>query len=144
VGRIFSSFYDCCWSFSRSKINKKIFYVLNVRRGNDKNPLRVLDCKKDSCRRTIEEAPLITENLCQECKSHFAQVKTYLDDQKIIISWKPWLVRGLDYYNRTVFEFWPLDKDGTVQGSLALGGGGRYDGLIEYMGVGKLQLVVLA
>ena len=110
--------------------NKKDFLCSECKERYDKNPLRVLDCKKDSCRRTIEEAPLITENLCQECKSHFAQVKTYLDDQKIIFHENPRLVRGLDYYTKTAFEI----ISGELGAQNAIGGGGRYDDLVEELG----------
>ncbi len=99
-----------------------------------KNPLRLLDCKVEQCVEVKEEAPQIVDFLCDGCREHFIKVLEYLDELDINYNLNPHLVRGLDYYNRTVFEFWPLDKDGTVQGSLALGGGGRYDGLIEYMG----------
>lgn len=110
--------------------NKKDFLCSECKERYDKNPLRVLDCKKDSCRRTIEEAPLITENLCQECESHFAQVKTYLDDQKIIFHENPRLVRGLDYYTKTAFEI----ISGELGAQNAIGGGGRYDDLVEELG----------
>ena len=110
--------------------NKKDFLCSECKERYDKNPLRVLDCKKDSCRRTIEKAPVITENLCQECKSHFAQVKTYLDDQKIIFHENPRLVRGLDYYTKTAFEI----ISGELGAQNAIGGGGRYDDLVEELG----------
>ena len=110
--------------------NKKDFLCSECKERYDKNPLRVLDCKKDSCRRTIEKAPVITENLCQECESHFAQVKTYLDDQKIIFHENPRLVRGLDYYTKTAFEI----ISGELGAQNAIGGGGRYDDLVEELG----------
>jgi histidyl-tRNA synthetase len=110
--------------------NKKDFLCSECKERYIKNPLRVLDCKKDSCKRIIEEAPMITENLCQECKSHFAQVKSYLDDQKIIFHENPHLVRGLDYYTKTAFEI----ISGELGAQNAIGGGGRYDDLVEELG----------
>ncbi|MEA2087943.1 MAG: histidine--tRNA ligase [Candidatus Caldatribacteriota bacterium] len=110
--------------------NKKDFLCSECKERYIKNPLRVLDCKKDSCKRIIEEAPMITENLCQECKSHFAQVKSYLDDQKVIFHENPRLVRGLDYYTKTAFEI----ISGELGAQNAIGGGGRYDDLVEELG----------
>jgi len=110
--------------------NKKDFLCSECKERYIKNPLRVLDCKKDSCKRIIEEAPMITENLCQECESHFAQVKSYLDDQKIIFHENPRLVRGLDYYTKTAFEI----ISGELGAQNAIGGGGRYDDLVEELG----------
>ena len=95
-----------------------------------KNPLRVFDCKKDSCKRIIEAAPVIIENLCQECESHFSEVKSYLDDQKIVFHEDPRLVRGLDYYTKTAFEI----ISGGLGAQNAIGGGGRYDDLVEELG----------
>jgi len=111
-------------------INKKDFLCSECKERYTKNPLRVLDCKKDSCKKIIESAPVITENLCQECKSHFAQVKSCLDDQKIIFRENPRLVRGLDYYTKTAFEI----ISGGLGAQNAIGGGGRYDDLVEELG----------
>ncbi len=110
--------------------NKKDFLCSECKERYIKNPLRVLDCKKDSCKRTIEEAPVITENLCQECELHFAQVKSCLNDQKIIFRENPRLVRGLDYYTKTAFEI----ISGELGAQNAIGGGGRYDDLVEELG----------
>ena len=110
--------------------HKKDFLCSECKERYIKNPLRVLDCKKDSCKRIIEEAPMITENLCKECESHFAQVKSYLDDQKIIFQENPRLVRGLDYYTKTAFEI----ISGELGAQNAIGGGGRYDDLVEELG----------
>ena len=111
-------------------INKKDLLCSECKERYTKNPLRVLDCKKDSCKKIIESAPVITENLCQECKSHFAQVKSCLDDQKIIFRENPQLVRGLDYYTKTAFEI----ISGGLGAQNAIGGGGRYDDLVEELG----------
>ncbi|HZK41064.1 MAG TPA: histidine--tRNA ligase [Atribacterota bacterium] len=110
--------------------NKKDFLCSECKERYIKNPLRVLDCKKDSCKRIIEEAPVITENLCQECELHFAEVKSYLNDQKIIFREDPRLVRGLDYYTKTAFEI----ISGELGAQNAIGGGGRYDDLVEELG----------
>lgn len=94
------------------------------------NPLRVLDCKVPSCQPVIAEAPQTLNYLCKACNAHFAGVLEYLDDLGISYELNPQLVRGLDYYTRTVFEF-----VGTREGSQSsLGGGGRYDGLVEQLG----------
>ncbi|MCI9551945.1 MAG: histidine--tRNA ligase [Acutalibacter sp.] len=94
----------------------------------DRNPMRILDCKSPQCQEIAAGAPKITQYLCQDCKSHFARVQELLTALRIDFTLDPGLVRGLDYYTRTVFEF-PSQSLG-----IALGGGGRYDGLIEEMG----------
>jgi len=99
-----------------------------------KNPLRLLDCKEGKCLEAREEAPQIVDYLCDDCREHFIKVLEYLDELDINYNLNPYLVRGLDYYNRTVFEIWAAEEEGGAQGKLALGGGGRYDGLVKYMG----------
>jgi histidyl-tRNA synthetase len=94
------------------------------------NPLRVLDCKNATCENIALKAPLITDNLCEDCSSHFDSVKTYLGNLGINFSLNPKLVRGLDYYNRTVFDV--ITEDLGSQGALL--GGGRYDSLMKQMG----------
>ena len=93
------------------------------------NPLRAFDCKNPACRAVMEGAPLVTDNLCEDCGAHYAQVKAYLDEAGIAYAEDPTLVRGLDYYTRTVFEV-----DVEEAGVGAIGGGGRYDGLVELEG----------
>jgi histidyl-tRNA synthetase len=95
-----------------------------------KNPLRVLDCKNPSCQPTIEQAPAISEFLCAECAEHFAALRLYLEDQKRPYRLNHRLVRGLDYYTKTVFEVW---AEG-IGAQNAVCGGGRYDGLAEAIG----------
>jgi len=95
-----------------------------------KNPLRLLDCKKPSCQEIAKTAPKITNYLCSECQLHFQSVQKYLKAMRIPFQLNPRLVRGLDYYTRTVFEVEPRDKGGQS----TLGGGGRYDNLIEELG----------
>ncbi len=102
-----------------------------------RNSLRLLDCKEKQCIAISVEAPQIIDYLCEECKNHFIKVLEYLDEVGVSYNLNSYLVRGLDYYNRTVFEIWPADiEDNNTENSrqLALGGGGRYDGLIEYLG----------
>ena len=95
-----------------------------------KNPLRVLDCKEKACQQILQDAPVISDYLCEECKEHHAKVKQYLDGAGVKYSEDTKLVRGLDYYNRTVFEV----KSGSVGAQDAIAGGGRYDGLVEQLG----------
>lgn len=96
----------------------------------EKNPLRLLDCKQKQCQAVIAGAPPITEYLCQDCAAHFEVLRAYLDGLGIAHKVNPRLVRGLDYYTRTVFECQPAH--GGAQSTV--GGGGRYDGLIELLG----------
>ncbi|MCK4240760.1 MAG: histidine--tRNA ligase [Candidatus Atribacteria bacterium] len=110
--------------------DKKDFLCSECINRYKKNPLRVLDCKKDNCQRIIKTAPIITDYLCQECKQHFREVKSYLDDLKIKYYVEPRLVRGLDYYTKTAFEI----VSGELGAQNAIGGGGRYDDLIEELG----------
>ena len=110
--------------------DKKELLCSDCKMRYEKNPLRVFDCKKDGCQKIIEKAPLIIENLCQECESHFAQVKSYLDDQKILFHEEPRLVRGFDYYTKTAFEI----ISGELGAQNAIAGGGRYDDLVEELG----------
>lgn len=99
-----------------------------------KNPLRLLDCKEDGCSALRAAAPQVVDNLCEDCKAHFMKVIEYLDEADLAYTLSPHLVRGLDYYTRTVFEIFPEmeTEDRTAQSALA--GGGRYDGLIEMLG----------
>ena len=96
----------------------------------EKNPMRILDCKSPICSKIAEGAPKITDYLCDECREHFEQVQKYLDVAGVEYTVNPTIVRGLDYYTKTVFEF-VTDFIGT-QGTVC--GGGRYDGLIEELG----------
>ncbi len=96
----------------------------------EKNPMRLLDCKDERCQPVIVAAPTITDRLCQPCVEHFATLRSHLDALGIAYEIDPRLVRGLDYYTRTVFEFYP-----PVEGAQSVvGAGGRYDGLIELLG----------
>ncbi len=96
----------------------------------EKNALRLLDCKEDRCQPIIQGAPTPADSLCDECADHFTRLRSLLELWGIPYTVTPRLVRGLDYYTRTVFEIHPA-----VEGSqTALGAGGRYDGLIEQLG----------
>jgi histidyl-tRNA synthetase len=94
------------------------------------SPLRVFDVKSERVRRALAVAPKIGESLCAECAAHFAAVRTYLDAYGIAYDLEPTLVRGLDYYTRTTWEF--VEPELGAQNSLS--GGGRYDGLVEEIG----------
>lgn len=96
----------------------------------EKNPMRILDCKNPECAAIAKDAPVMLDYLCDECADHFAAVRRYLDAENIAYTVNPKIVRGLDYYTKTVFEF-VTDTIG-AQGTVC--GGGRYDGLIEELG----------
>lgn len=103
----------------------------------EKNPLRVLDCKEQACKRITAQAPVILDYLCGECGGHMAELKACLDAMEVEYSVDPFIVRGLDYYTRTVFEIISthIGSQGTVCG------GGRYDGLVEEIGGPSLPAV---
>ncbi|MBR2108922.1 MAG: histidine--tRNA ligase [Ruminococcus sp.] len=96
----------------------------------EKNPMRLIDCKVPGCSEIAKDAPSILDYLCEECDNHFNAVKTYLTTAGIDYKVNPTIVRGLDYYTKTVFEF-VSDAIGS-QGTVC--GGGRYDGLVEELG----------
>ncbi len=96
-----------------------------------KNPLRLMDCKKPSCQDIAQSAPKSVEHLCSQCKEHFESVVKYLLMLGIPFEKNHRLVRGLDYYTKTVFEIQPQGEEGAQS---AVGGGGRYDDLIEELG----------
>ena len=96
----------------------------------ERNPLRLLDCKQSACTDMAREAPQTVESLCQECRDHWERLLSYLQKLEIPFTVEPKLVRGLDYYTRTVFEIQPPEEGG--QSNIC--GGGRYDGLIQELG----------
>lgn len=97
----------------------------------ERNPMRILDCKSPICSEIAAGAPVVLDYICDDCREHFDNLKKYLDALGIDYVVNPQIVRGLDYYTRTVFEF--VSRDEKTDG-LVLGGGGRYDGLVEELG----------
>ena len=115
----------------REYFNSNISELCETCRGRlERNPMRILDCKSPICSGIAENAPKILDYICDECNSHFDKVKKYLDVMDIEYSVNPSIVRGLDYYTRTVFEF----VSGSIGAQSTVCGGGRYDGLIEELG----------
>jgi histidyl-tRNA synthetase len=102
----------------------------NCRRRMERNPLRVLDCKEPECIAATQAAPSILDNLCEACRAHFDSVQHRLRQAEIAYTLNPRMVRGLDYYCRTTFE-WTSNKLGSQN---AIAAGGRYDGLVEDLG----------
>lgn len=96
------------------------------------NPLRILDCKEEKCQRVKSDAPQIIDHLCENCHNHFKQVLEFLDELELPYILNPYLVRGLDYYTKTVFEIVENTEEGKTQGSLLAGG--RYDNLAKILG----------
>lgn len=106
----------------------------------DKNPLRMLDCKEERCKKITADAPKILDYLCEDCKTHFEKVKALLSAQNVAFSVNPRIVRGLDYYTKTVFEF--ISTDIGAQGAVCAGG--RYDNLVEELGGAPLPAIGFA
>lgn len=96
----------------------------------EKNPLRILDCKVKSCKAIYNNAPVLLDNICEDCAAHFEQLKKYLDGMEIPYQVDATIVRGLDYYTKTVFEI--VSKNKGSEGTVC--GGGRYNGLIAEVG----------
>lgn len=126
-------------SYYRSRVNKM---CKDCKRRYKESPMRLLDCKEEECVEYKVGAPHSIDKLCDECKPHFKEVLEILDELEVPYSLNHFLVRGLDYYSKTVFEFFPDidDADGRKAQS-ALGGGGRYDYLVELLG-GRTTLSV--
>ena len=96
----------------------------------DRNPMRILDCKSSICKDIVKDAPLLIDHICDECRDHFELVKKHLENVGINYSVDPYIVRGLDYYTKTVFEIIAQNKNSNN----TICGGGRYDGLVEQLG----------
>ena len=96
----------------------------------DRNPMRILDCKSPVCSEIASKAPVVLDYLCDDCRDHFEKVKAHLTAMNIDFAVNPHIVRGLDYYTRTVFEF----VSGDIGAQSTVCGGGRYDGLVAQMG----------
>lgn len=106
----------------------------------EKNPLRMIDCKEERCKKITANAPKILDYLCPDCRAHFEKVKSLLDGLGVEYTVNPDIVRGLDYYTRTVFEF--VSTSIGAQGTVC--GGGRYDGLISELGGGNVPAIGFA
>ena len=115
-------------SYLESKKNK---LCQDCKRRMYVNPLRVLDCKEDKCAQAAAAAPQSVDHLCDDCRNHFKTLLEYLDELDLPYIINPRLVRGLDYYTKTVFEIWSGSEEGRKS---SLGGGGRYDKLMKMMG----------
>lgn len=111
--------------------NKKASLCADCKKRLTKNTLRLLDCKNVKCVNLKENAPQTVDYLTESSRDHFFRTLEYLDELQIAYNLNPFLVRGLDYYNNTVFELWEKDDE---TGKTALGGGGRYDYLVEMLG----------
>ncbi|HZX47371.1 MAG TPA: histidine--tRNA ligase [Clostridia bacterium] len=94
------------------------------------NPMRIIDCKEDKCKKTVEGIPLMLDYVCDECRDHFESLKEHLENMGLEYIVDPTIVRGLDYYTKTAFEI--VSQDIGSQGTVC--GGGRYDGLVEECG----------
>ncbi|MBI2625068.1 MAG: histidine--tRNA ligase [Candidatus Nealsonbacteria bacterium] len=105
---------------------------LDCKRRLRENPLRILDCKEEKCQRIINQAPQMVDYLCDQCKTHFKKLLEVLDDLNLPYHLNPLLVRGLDYYTKTVFEIWDDTEGGKALGAMV--GGGRYDSLVKILG----------
>ena len=121
----------------RKEYHKALREYFTARRDNlcelckdrlERNPMRLLDCKNESCKETAKGAPKVLDYICDDCRAHFNEVKTRLDSAGIKYIVNPSIVRGLDYYSRTVFEF--IDESS----GLTVCGGGRYDALVSILG----------
>ncbi len=123
----------------RKNYNEALKSYLGARLGNmcstcrerfEKNPLRILDCKEEGCKEITKDAPVVLDYLCDDCKSHHEYVCAQLDSCSVEYKVNPHIVRGLDYYTKTVFEF--VSENIGAQGTVC--GGGRYNGLVEQVG----------
>jgi histidyl-tRNA synthetase len=105
---------------------------VDCRKRLKENPLRILDCKDEKCQAIRAQAPQIIDHLCEECHLHFKEVLEFLDELELPYQLNPYLVRGIDYYTKTVFEISEGSEEGKSQGALV--GGGRYDTLVKILG----------
>lgn len=135
--------------------NRKKNLCDNCKKRYNTNPLRLLDCKEKTCQEFTDEAPQIVDFLCEDCKKHFMKVLEHLDEADIPYTLNSKIVRGLDYYSKTAFEFFPVvageEKNDT---QTAISAGGRYDGLVQMLGgregvagsgfAGGIERVILA
>jgi len=106
----------------------------DCRRRMKENPLRFLDCKEEKCQPIKAQAPQTIDHLCEECHNHFKEVLEFLDEIEVPYRLNPYLVRGLDYYTKTVFEIFQEPESKGETAPIALAGGGRFDGLVKLLG----------
>ena len=114
----------------RYLIDKKDLLCTDCQRRSETNPLRVFDCKLETCKQVVSDAPSVTDFLCEPCRDHFESLQAHLKSLGIAFILNHRLVRGLDYYTRTTFEI-QTDRLGAQN---AVAGGGRYDGLVKLLG----------
>jgi len=112
--------------------SKRSSLCTDCQRRLKENPLRILDCKEEKCQRVRAGAPQMIDHLCEKCHAHFKGVLEFLDELELPYTLNPYLVRGLDYYTKTVFEIVETSEDGKSLGTLI--GGGRYDNLSKMLG----------
>lgn len=123
-------------NYFRSRVSS---LCANCRKKLRPNPLMIFDCKEEKCQRIVSQAPQTIDHLCQNCRRHFREFLEFLDELGLPYNLNPYLVRGLDYYTRTVFEFFyqgdkKKGKEPLLSKKNALGGGGRYDALVKILG----------
>jgi histidyl-tRNA synthetase len=123
---------DCMPSYKENLVKhlEDLSLCEDCQRRIETNPIRVLDCKNESCQEQLKNAPKITNSLCEVCNSDFEKLKTILDNNNISYEVDSNLVRGLDYYTKTAFEF----VSSNIGAQSAIAGGGRYDRLVEFLG----------
>ncbi len=115
----------------RNAVSEKLErFCADCRDRSSRNVLRVLDCKQETCQEPIESLPAISDHLCEGCRSHFLQFRSWLEKRRVPYQVRSRLVRGLDYYEKTTFEI----SNGLLGAQNALAGGGRYDGLSALLG----------
>lgn len=113
---------------------KKSRLCAECRKNLSKQPLKILTCQEKNCQNVAEGCPQIVDWLCEDCKKHFVKLLEYLDELEVPYDLNPYLIRNLDYYTMTVFEFWPNEADKKEGQQISLCGGGRYDNLVELIG----------
>lgn len=121
------SYHESLRAFVKPKLS---FFCRDCQRRAESNPMRLLDCKEEKCRELMEDPPRMEDFLCSSCRDHFEEVKKLLSSLNVPFELDPRLVRGLDYYTSTAFEF----ISPALGGHSSLGGGGRYDNLVEACG----------
>jgi histidyl-tRNA synthetase len=113
---------------------RKAKFCLNCKKNLLKNPIALLNCEEPACRAIRAEAPQINSFLSEESNVAFTRVLEYMDELGINYNFDPYLINRANYYTETIFEVWPLDEKGEIDGKLSLGRGGRYNKLIEQLG----------